>query len=354
MDNPSPPRLISWNVTLRCPLQCSHCYIDAGEREVADPLTTEEAYRVLDEIRKTGTPLVILSGGEPMMREDICDIAAHGTKTGLRMGLGTSGMGITQERAEALVMSGIRTVAISLDSADSHLHDTYRGYPGAWNQAVSAIRICREKGMQVQINMTLLAPESTRIDEVVSLGITLGVRDYQIFVPVPTGRSRQENYDRFGSYEKVLQHMLTAYQDTGISLRPTCIPQFRRIAEEMGLKNPGWGRGCIAGISYCRIYANGLVTPCPYLPVIAGDLRKEKFADIWYHSEVFHALRDPKRLQGKCGRCEYNLVCGGCRARAYSAYGTPHSCGSLVRPADVQGDLCGEDPLCPYIPGGAQ
>ena len=346
-----PPRIISWNLTLQCPLKCPHCYSDAGEYEVQHPLSTTEAFSVLDQIKDTGNPVVILSGGEPMMREDVFKIASYGTSIGLRMAMGTSGYLFDENTPSQLKESGIRSVAISIDSADPVIHDSFRGSPGAFHRAVNAIRACIQEGMQVQINMTVLSPDPAIVDQVVTMGKELGVRDYQIFIPVPTGRSTEENYLKYGAYEELLRHLISSYADSGISLRPTCIPQFRRVAEEMGITNPAWGRGCIAGISYCRIYANGDVTPCPYLPVIAGNIRNTPFSDIWTNAEVFTAIRDFDRLQGKCGICTYKTICGGCRARAFSRYGTmTQSCGSLVEPHDIDGELCAEDPLCPYQP----
>lgn len=350
-----PLRLVSWNITLRCPLRCHHCYSDSGDQEALDPLSTKEAFDLLDQIRETRNPVVILSGGEPMMRDDIYEIARYGTDIGLRMAMGTSGFFINEDTVTRIKESGITSVAISLDSADPLVHDTYRGYPGAWDRAVQAIRLCSSLGIRVQINMTILTPDITEVDSVVSLGRTLGVMDYQLFVPVPTGRSPRENYEKYGSYEELLTHVLRSYSGSDISLRPTCIPQFRRVADEIGIHNPGWGRGCVAGISYCRIFANGDVTPCPYLPASAGNLRQVRLLEIWNHSEIFAALRDPGRLTGKCGLCQYKGVCGGCRARAFSQYGNvTHSCGSLVRPEDIGGELCAEDPLCPYLPGGSR
>lgn len=346
-----PLRIISWNLTLRCPLKCPHCYSDAGEREVPHPLSTAEACDVLDQIKNTGNPVVILSGGEPMMREDIFDIATYGTSLGLRMAMGTSGYLFDENTPFQMKASGVRSVAISIDSADPVVHDAFRGVPGSFDKGIYAIRSCIREGIPVQINMTIVTPDPDIVDQVITLGKELGVRDYQIFIPVPTGRSIQENYQRYGAYEELLKHILNRYINSGISLRPTCIPQFRRVAEEIGITHPTWGRGCIAGISYCRIYANGDVTPCPYLPVIAGNIRTTPLADLWASSEVFTALRDFDRLQGKCGICQYKTICGGCRARAFSKYGSvTQSCGSLVEPHDIDGDLCAEDPLCPYLP----
>ena len=362
MDKRSAPplRILSWNLTLRCPLSCPHCYADAKQTEIADPLSTEEAFEILDQIKEVGSPVVILSGGEPMMRSDLYEIATYGTGLGLRMALGTSGYLFERETPKKLKEAGIRSVAISIDSAEPDLHDRIRGSPGSWKRAVQSIKNCIREGIQVQINITIFSPDNDELDRVVALGKECGVSQFQVFVPVPTGRSVHENYERYGTYEGLLRHMITTYgrsprDDTGISLRPTCIPQFRRIADEMGILNPSWGKGCVAGISYCRIYADGKVTPCPYLPVIAGDLRSDSFSRIWSESDVFAALRDNERLLGKCGLCEYKDVCGGCRARAFSrSENVPQSCGSLVKPRDIDGEICAEDPLCPYQPGGSK
>ena len=349
---PPPLRLISWNITLRCPLRCPHCYSDSGGEEIPDVLTTREAFRICDQIRSLGTPVVILSGGEPMMRDDIFDIASYGSGLGLNMAMGTSGYLITEENFPRIRSSGIRSLAISLDSADPAVHDSFRGCTGSWERAVHAIRLSLQEGMQVQINTTVITPDPASLDRLVQFGISLGVRTFQVFIPVPTGRSADENYERYGAYESLLRHILLAWSGDGISLRPTCIPQFRRVADEMGITGSRWGRGCIAGISYCRIFANGDVPPCPYLPVSVGNLREETLTGLWEHSEIFAALRDDTRLQGKCGKCQYRTICGGCRARAFSRYGSvTHSCGGLVRPGDIDGDLCAEDPLCPYKPG---
>lgn len=354
-DTPSPvthpsPALISWNITLRCPLKCAHCYADAGEDEAEGALTTEEAFRVLDQVAAAGRPVVILSGGEPLMREDIFDIARHGTDLGLIMAMGTSGYLLDRETAHRLAGAGIRSVAVSLDSADPATHDAFRGVSGVWERAVAAIRHCQAEGIGVRINMTATRPVIDDIAGVLALGESLGVRDYQIFFPVETGRGRGPGSPR--AYEALIREVLLRYRDSGLRIRPTCAPQFRRIAEEAGIENPGWSRGCLAGITYCRIYATGEVTPCPYLPVSAGTLRTASFAEIWQTSPLFLALRDPDRLTGKCGRCGYKSVCGGCRARAYrgDAAVPARWCDGLLRPDDQAGEVCGEDPWCPYDP----
>jgi len=350
------PRIISWNITLRCPLKCSHCYVDAGEKEAAGVLGTKEALSVIDQICESGKPVVVLSGGEPLLREDIFAVARYGTDRGLRMVMGTSGFLLDRAMAKKIRESGIRAVAISLDSADPAVHDAFRGMSGVWERAVQAIRHCRDEGIGVQINMSVMRSDLCDVEAIISLGTALGVRDYQLFFPVPTGRAREIEPRSPQEYEEMIRQILIRYRNRGVNIRPTCAPQFRRIADEAGITNPAWGRGCIAGISYCRIYANGDVTPCPYLPVSAGNVRTQSFSDIWHNSALFTALRDPGKLTGKCGVCSYKTSCGGCRARAYrGADAFPiRWCNGLARPQNPDGEICGEDPWCPYQPGGGE
>jgi len=348
------PRIISWNITLRCPLKCAHCYVDAGEEEADGVLSTQEAFAVIDQIRATGTPVVVLSGGEPLLREDICAIARYGTEQGLRMVMGTSGYLIDHDTAAKLREAGIRAVAISLDSDDPPTHDAFRGLDGVWEKAVQAIGHCRDAGIAVQINMSVMRSAISDIEGVVGLGTSLGVRDYQLFFPVPAGRAWQIEPRSPEEYEALIRQVLIRYRDAGLNIRPTCAPQFRRIADGLGITNPAWGRGCLAGITYCRIFANGDVTPCPYLPVSAGNVRTKPFSEIWNNSSLFAALRDPDRLTGKCGRCSFRTICGGCRARAYRLEDavSPLWCDGLATPDILNGGVCGEDPWCPYQPGG--
>ena len=349
----SAPRIISWNITLRCPLKCSHCYVDAGDKETAGVLSTKEAFSVIDQLRATGRPVVVLSGGEPLLREDICDIARYGTEQGLRMVMGTSGYLIGRDTAVKLRDAGIRAVAISLDSKDPATHDSFRGLKGVWERAVAAIGHCRDAGIGVQINMSVIRSAMSEVEDVIGLGTSLGIRDYQLFFPIPTGRARQIEPRNPGEYEDLIRRILIRYRDSNCNIRPTCAPQFRRIADELGIQNPAWGRGCLAGITYCRIFANGDVTPCPYLPVSAGNVRTTPFSEIWNNSPLFTALRNPDLLTGKCGRCGFKTVCGGCRARAYSREdaASPLWCDGLAMPETLSGECCGEDPYCSYEPG---
>jgi len=346
------PRIISWNITLRCPLKCAHCYVDAGEREAEGVLSTEEAFGVIDQICETGKPVVVLSGGEPLMREDVFAIARYGTDKGLRMVMGSSGYLLDQAMAKKLREAGIRAVAISLDSADPSVHDALRGIDGVWERAVQAISFCHEEKIGVQINMSVMRSAMSDVEEVIEVGTALGVRDYQLFFPVPTGRARLIEPRSAREYEELIRQILIKYRDSDLNIRPTCAPQFRRIADGLGITNPAWGRGCLAGISYCRIFANGDVTPCPYLPVSAGNVRTTPFSEIWNNAGLFTTLRTMDNLTGKCGRCTFKTSCGGCRARAYRRDDTASTlwCDGLAQPETQNGEICGEDPWCPYQP----
>jgi radical SAM protein with 4Fe4S-binding SPASM domain len=201
--------------------------------------------------------------------------------------------------------------------------------------------------------MSVMRSAIHEVEEVIELGTSLGVRDYQLFFPVPTGRARQIEPHSPEEYEELIRQILIRYRDSDLNIRPTCAPQFRRIADGLGITNPFWGRGCLAGITYCRIFANGDVTPCPYLPASAGNVRTTPFSEIWNNSPLFVALRNPALLTGKCGRCRFKTNCGGCRARAYRREDatSPLWCDGLLTPDELNGEICGEDPWCPYQPG---
>ena len=328
------PNIISWNVTSRCPLACTHCYIDADGCGSPDDLDTAEGFALIDQIAAVNRPILILSGGEPLLRPDIFDLARHATRRGLAVAMGTSGVLITDAAAERIKDAGIRKVAVSIDSTDPKIHDAFRGVSGAWRRAVDGIHALRRADIPVQINTVINESDVDDIDKIIAFGKGFGIRDYQFFFLVPTGRGERLATAPPEAHEAAIERIL-AYAQPGFSVRPTCAPQFVRVAARLGLDPSWWGRGCIAGTGYCRITPAGDVTPCPYLPVSVGNVRQEPFGDIWYGSDILVALRDPDRLSGRCGRCEYRRACGGCRARAYGEVG----------------DILAEDPCCPYVPG---
>lgn len=331
-----PPRLVSWNVTGRCYLACPHCYMDASGRSGSGDLSTEEAFGVVDAVRAAGRPLLVLSGGEPLLRDDLEGIAARATTAGLPVALGTSGVLLSPERARGLRAAGVTAAAISLDSTDPGRHDAFRGASGAFAGAIAGMQACREAGIRIQANVTVTPDNIDEIEAILSLAADNGAVSSQVFCLVPTGRGR--DWAGPADYEALLVRLLGRIDELPLPVRPTCAPQFMRIADELGVTRPEWRRGCLAGTAYCRIAPNGDLTPCPYLPVVVGSLLAEPFATLWQDAPVFAALRDPDRLHGACGACEYRARCGGCRARAYA----------------VGGDLLGPEPWCPHVPGAGR
>ena len=345
------PLVVSWNVTRKCNLACSHCYINSAKDELQGELNTEEAKNLIDQISDVSRPLLILSGGEPLLRADIYDLIQYGADKGLRMGLGSNGSLINQEVAKNLKAAGVKTVSISLDSRNPEKHDEFRGVKGSWQKAVKAITALRQNGVLVQVNTTVTQQNHNEIDEIMSLTEELGVENFHLFFLVPTGRGTKITDISPTMYEDMIKSTFAKTGKHRLNVRPSCAPQFMRIAKNMGLDMRQWIRGCIAGLYYCRIYPNGDITPCPYLPVKLGNVREKTFSEIWFGSEVFKNLRDFDTLKGKCGACEYRSLCGGCRARAYGLSSDfIDFCGDLHEPAELKGDYLKEAPWCVYQP----
>ncbi|MGA2386006.1 MAG: radical SAM protein [Candidatus Bathyarchaeia archaeon] len=345
------PLVMSWNITRECNMKCSHCYINATDRKLDGELNTDEAKNLMDQIYQVSRPLLILSGGEPLLRPDIFELIKYGSKIGLKMGLGSNGSLIDEAAAAKLKDAGIATVSISLDSNIPGQHDEFRGVSGAWQKAVDACKFLRRNNVLVQVNTTLTQQNYNQIDDIMALAETIGVENFHLFFLVPTGRGTKIADISPEQYEEMITRTFAKTANHTLNVRPSCAPQFMRIAKDMGLDMRQWIRGCIAGLYYCRIYPNGDVTPCPYLPIKLGNVRQKSFKEIWFNSEIFKALRDPDALKGKCGVCEYRSVCGGCRARAYGLSNDfIDYCGDLHEPAELRRDYLTEDPWCVYQP----
>jgi AdoMet-dependent heme synthase len=345
------PLVISWNVTRKCNLKCSHCYINAASGEYTDELNTEESKRLIDQISEVSRPLLILSGGEPLLRKDVFELIQYGTQKGLRMGLGSNGSLIDNDVAKKLKEAGIKTVSISLDSHVPEHHDEFRGVKGSWQKVVNALKALRDNDVLVQVNTTLTQQNYNEIDDIMSIAEKLGVENFHLFFLVPTGRGIKIADITPSMYENMIKTTFAKTARHKLNVRPSCAPQFMRIAKDMNLDMRQWIRGCIAGLYYCRVYPNGEITPCPYLPVKLGNIRQKSFKDIWFNSDIFKNLRDFSTLKGKCGSCEYRSLCGGCRARAYGLSSDfIDYCGDLHEPAELTGDYLTEDPWCVYQP----
>ncbi|WP_371368689.1 Putative mycofactocin radical SAM maturase MftC [Sporomusa rhizae] len=308
--------IISWNTTQQCNINCVHCYRDAGAKR-RDELSTSEGKKLLGEIAKAGFKIMILSGGEPMLRTDIYELITHAATVGLRPVLGTNGILLTGDVPARLKSAGLMCAGISVDSRNPESHDTFRGVPGGWDQTMAGIKACREAGLPFQIHTTVTTSNESEITEITDLAVELGAVAHHIFFLVPAGRGKdiEETTLKTAQYEALLTRILDKQATTSIELKPTCAPQFMRIAKERGVPMR-YTRGCLAGTSYCVILPNGDVQPCPYLPLKVGNVRETSFDTLWQESTVFKKLRH-EPLKGGCGSCGFDSVCGGCRARAY-------------------------------------
>jgi radical SAM protein with 4Fe4S-binding SPASM domain len=388
-------RLVFWEVTKGCNLRCIHCRATATELSSPTDLPTGTALKIIDQISAAPNPILVLSGGEPLYRSDIFQLARYATDKGLRVALATNGTLVTKDVARMIVDAGVRRVSISLDGADALTHDSFRGIPGAFEAAVRGLRNLKALGMSVQINMTIARHNAHQLPDVLQLARNLGADALHTFLLVPVGCGVDIAAEQMvppEEYERMLNWFYDQSLVGGIELKATCAPHYFRVARQrraadrrnaeqlasiapapahkapdhtsigptdmtmpgstgIALKPQGIGqpvghpgghpsdlnamtKGCLAGTGVCFISHEGEVYPCGYLPVVAGDLRKQTFADIWENSTVFHELRDTSGLKGKCGCCEFRNVCMGCRARAYAA----------------TGDFMDEEPFCVYQP----
>ncbi|MBN2439503.1 MAG: heme b synthase [Deltaproteobacteria bacterium] len=347
-------RMVAWEVTRRCNLACGHCRASALRGPYEGELDTEECKRILDEIAAVGKPVIILTGGEPLLRPDICEIAAYGNGKGFRMVLATNGTLMTETVAENLIRAGIRRVSVSIDGPEAESHDSFRGVPGAFAGAMAGIAAMKRAGMEFQINTTITKANLSKIQEIHDLTHRLGAAAHHIFLLVPTGRGKEMADQEITplAYEETLNWFYDVGLGCAIQLKATCAPHYYRIFHQRQKERRGategkpaageWGdplhamtRGCLAGSAFCFISHRGQVQPCGYLELDCGRLTKRNFAEIWNESPVFRDLRDLGGYKGKCGRCEFIRVCGGCRARAY----------------ETTGDYMAEEPFCIYEPG---
>ncbi len=340
-------RLVAWETTRNCNLSCVHCRAAATCGPYIGELDTPAALRLLDQISEVGSPIVILTGGEPLLRPDIFEIASYGTEKGLRMVMAPNGTLVTEPIAEKMHEAGIRRISVSIDGASAERHDGFRGVNGAFEGALGGIRAAKAAGIEVQINTTITRINQDQIPKILELAESLDAVALHIFLLVPTGRGKYivDQAISADEYESILNWFYDQKQKTSLSLKATCAPHYYRIlrqraradGQSVTFQSHGLDavtRGCLGGSGFCFVSHTGIVQPCGFLDLNCGDVTQTSFADIWRHSETLLALRDVSRLKGKCGVCEFNRVCGGCRARAYEA----------------TGDYLAEEPLCSYQP----
>lgn len=342
-------RMVAWEVTRSCNLACVHCRASSVCGPYAEELTTDQGRKLLENIASFSNPVIILTGGEPLLRPDIYELAAYGDKKGLRMVLATNATLVTEEIAGKMLDAGIKRVSVSIDGLDAESHDRFRGVPGAFDGAMIGIAAMKKAGMEFQINTTITQTNLAQIEGILELALRLGAAAHHIFLLVPTGRGKDLADQEItpGDYEKTLNWFYEKSRTCPIQLKATCAPHYYRIFHQGKKEAPapstagGHGhpfhtmtRGCMGGSSFCFISHTGQIQPCGYLELDCGQVKKKNFVDIWNNSEIFRDLRDLRKFKGKCGRCEFIRVCGGCRARAY----------------ETTGDYLAEEPFCIYEP----
>ncbi len=344
------PKWIAWEITRRCNLRCVHCRSSSQLEIDGHPdFSLAEAKRVLDEIRAYANPVMVLSGGEPLLRPDVFEIAAYGTELGLRMCLATNGALVTQSVCRDIKASGIKMVSLSLDGSTADVHDNFRNQPGAFDGVMNAIRLFNEHQIDFLINSSFTKRNKAEAPKIYSLVKSLGATAWYLFMIVPTGRGEEIMSELIPAeeYEDILNwHYDMEKEESDLLVRPTCAPQYYRIVlqrakiegekfKRRSLKfSTGGSKGCLAGQLICLIDVDGNVLPCSYFPLAAGNLRTQSFKDIWENSKLLLDMRDFAGYKDNCGRCEYVNVCGGCRARAYA----------------MTGDYLAGEPFCTYQP----
>ena len=336
------PFLVVWNFTYKCNLKCKHCYSDSGNISKME-LSTDDAMKVVDQLADFGVTSLAFSGGEPLMRKDFFDVARHAVESGLYVSLATNGTLLNEENVRKLKEIGVHYVEVSLDGANAKTHDFFRGKTGAFEQTLQGLKNCMDKNICTCIAITGTKNNLKEIPLVLEMAENMGIDRFTLFNFVPTGRGKdivaadlspQEREELLRFFTKKLS------EDHKIAILSTT-PQLARVALQSQSPNQkdiimplahmeaakiskramalaDFIGGCGAGRFYCAISPEGDVQPCVFMPLVVGNLKKERLKDIWFNSSVFKDLRDREKLKGRCGKCEYKFVCGGCRARAFS------------------------------------
>ncbi|HHD11846.1 MAG TPA: heme b synthase [Deltaproteobacteria bacterium] len=344
------PKLIAWELTRSCNLDCIHCRAAARFGPYPNELTTEECLKFLDDVASFSSPIIIMTGGEPMLRDDIWDIARHGTELGLRMVMAPCGFLVTEEAARKMLEVGIKRVSFSIDGATAETHDNFRRVPGSFDSVIKAIENCKKVGLEFQVNTTISKHNIDELPQILELVIKLGAKAHHPFLLVPTGRGANLKHLEIPpeEYERTLEWFYQMRDKVPIQFKPTCAPHYYRIFRQ-GEKKKGrtvtkethgldaMSKGCMGGQTFAFVSHVGKVQICGFLEVECGDIRKEPFSKIWHTSKVFQEMRAWDDYKGRCGYCEFRSVCGGCRARAYA----------------FTGDYMEEEPFCTYQPSEA-
>ena len=331
----SPPFMVSYRITTKCNLKCKHCFAEASEERAHDELSKEEALRLIDDLAEWGIGLLLLSGGEPLCREDFLEIASYASKKGIRTGVGSNGTLIDVTMARKMKDVGIKTVGISIDGADARAHDSLRG-EGSFYRALGGASACKTESLPFQFNMVIRKDTISQIEEMLKLAKDSGAAAVEFFDLVEVGRAGAEyrgNTLNPNERREVVEYLAHAQVDYPILIRVVACPMYPLILQEKEIKPkhfpevllhrvPYYGRGCAAGMpnGYITIKPDGEVNPCMLLQINIGNVRQKSIIKLWEESPILRQLRS-RNLEDECGKCRYKSICAGCRARAYEETG---------------------------------
>lgn len=353
------PWLVIWETTQSCDLACKHCRADAVTHRHPLELTTEEAMRMMDGVRRFGRPLFVLTGGDPLKRPDVVELVEYGSSIGLRMALTPSGTPLmTESVLRALRAAGLSRLAVSLDGSSAAIHDAFRGVAGSWDWTIGMLRVAREIGLTTQVNTTVSRHNLEDFDALCELMVGLGITLWSVFFLVPTGRANPDDVASAEEFEGVFHRMYDLSKRAPFDIKSTAAPQYRRVVLQRQVaerragarsESPspltagvgfsladgvGRSKGVNDGDGFLFVSHTGAIYPSGFLPLAAGNVRKHDVVDVYRNSALFTTLRDRSQLKGKCGVCEYRDVCGGSRARAFA----------------VTGDMLEAEPYCAHVP----
>jgi radical SAM protein with 4Fe4S-binding SPASM domain len=332
-----PPFMVSYSITTKCNLKCKHCYSNSVEQAAPDELSTDEAFRLMDDLSRWGIGLLIIDGGEPLCRDDLLDIIKYASSKGIRTTIGSNATLIDQTMASNMLEAGVMAVAISVDGADAQTHDNFRGINGAFEQTMKGIEACRNAGLPFQLNMVIRKDTLPQIEGMLHLAIDLGANATELFDLVAAGRAKEECEEQVMNPDERRQAMellAEAQVDYPLIIRVPACPMYplllqqkniqpKHFSADMLRRVPYYGRGCAAGMpmGYVMVQSNGEVNPCMLLQVNLGNIREQSIISIWENSPVLARLRQRELLKGVCGQCTYRDSCSGCRGRAYEETG---------------------------------
>ncbi len=353
LDTSERPFVLIWELTQACGLACDHCRADAQPQRHPDELSTAEGKALLEDAAEFGDgQLVVLSGGDPLVRDDVPELIAHGDDLGLRMTITPSGTGsLTADRIEEMADAGLKRMAVSLDGASPESHDAFRGEDGSFAETIRAVEDAREAGLPVQVNTTVCRQTVEELPAIRDLLTEIGAVMWSVFFLVPVGRGRVLDPITPDRADAVMEWLHEVSETEPFGVKTTEAPQYRRVAMQRraeadggsggdGRAGPGDGierrTGIVAGDGFAFVSHTGEVFPSGFLPESAGNVRERPVTELYRDSALFRSLRDRDNLTGKCGACSYRHVCGGSRSRAFAHTGDPLA----------------SDPLCPHVPDG--